>query len=492
MTGPLLSKSRFLAGLQCPLRLWYSCYKQELASEPTPAQQALFDTGHQVGKLARDRYPGGVLIEEDHLHQADALRSTRGALKSSRVPGIYEGAFTFDGVLIRADILENVGNGAWNLVEVKSGTGVKEYYLYDVAIQHHVLSGLGFELKQAGILNLNKEYVYDGKKLDLDALFTFTDLKEEALELREEVAAKIRDLKAMLGQATPPAKDPSRHCRNPYDCDFYDHCTKNMPVHWVLELSGIREDRLGQLAAVGIADIRDIPDSFALTALQTRIMECVTNETDYVGPELKSDLTEYEYPIHFLDFETVAPAIPRYANTRPYQMLPFQWSDHVLSKDGTLTHEEYLCHEDRDAREVVAQTLLEALGDRGNICTYGNYERRVISELADHLPHYRDRLQSLLSRCQDLLVQIHRGYYHPEFHGSFSIKNVLPVLVPSMSYENLPIQEGGQAGVEYLRMIAPDTPSDEKERIRRDLLEYCRQDTLAMVRIREELLNRCR
>jgi hypothetical protein len=263
-----------------------------------------------------------------------------------------------------------------------------------------------------------------------------------------------------------------------------------MPLHWVLELTGIREDRLGQLASIGIADIRDIPDSFPLSAVQTRIMECVINETDYVGPELKSDLTEYEYPIHFLDFETIALAIPRYANTRPYQILPFQWSDHVLSKDGTLTHKEYLCYEDRDTREGIAQTLLEALGDRGNICTYGNYEKRVISELADHLPHYRDRLRALLSRCQDLLVQIRRGYYHPEFHGSFSIKNVLPVLVPSMSYENLPIQEGGQAGVEYLRMIVPDTPCDEKERIRRDLLEYCRQDTLAMVRIREELLKR--
>jgi predicted RecB family nuclease len=479
MTVPYLSKSRFLAGLQCPLRLWYKCYEPELASETTPAQQALFDTGHEVGELARDRYPGGVLIGEEHDRLKEAMQSTRESLKSSSIPAIYEATFAYDGVLIRADILERSGNGAWNLIEVKSGTKVKDENLEDVAIQHYVLKGFGFEIEQAGILNLNKEYVYEGGKLDLEALFKFTDLKEDAVNRQEEVATRIAELKCILQQTEPPIVDPSRHCRNPYGCDFYDHCTKNTPEHWVMELSGIKEGRLNMLAEMGITDIRDIPNPFPLSALQARIRECVINETDYVGSDLKTSLTE-------------APAIPRYPNTSPYQMLPFQCSDHILSKDGTITHKEYLCGEDKDPREEVAQTLLEALGDEGDICTYGNYEKRVISELADHLPHYRDRLQTLLPRCRDLLTRIRRGYYHPQFHGSFSLKDVLPVLVPSMSYENLPIQEGSMAGLEYLRMIDPNTPSHEKERIRKDLLEYCGQDTLAMVRIREELLKRCR
>lgn len=490
MKKPLLSKSRFLAGLQCPLRLWYRCYEAELASETPSGVQARFNMGQQVGALARDRYPGGVLIEDDHLHQKEAMWSTREALKNPSIPGIYEGAFSFDGVLIRADILESFGNGAWNLIEVKSGTGVKDENLYDVAIQHHVLSGLGFNLKQAGILNLNKKYVYDGRWLDLEALFTFKDLKEEVVQLREDVTGKIRDLKAMLGQATPPTIKPSRQCSKPYDCEFFDHCRKSIPEHWVLELSGIRQERLGELAKMGIDDIREMPDSFALSKVPARIRECVTSETEYVGSEFKDSLKQYNYPIHFLDFETIAPAIPRYANTGPYQKLPFQWSDHILSKNGNLDHKEYLCCEDKDPREEVARALLEDLGDSGSICTYGNYEKQVISELADFLPHHGDRLKALLPRCKDLLIRIRGGYYHPDFHGSFSLKNVLPVLVPSMSYENLPIQEGDQAGVEYLRMIDPETTSDEKERILADLLKYCGQDTLAMVKIREELLKR--
>jgi hypothetical protein len=216
----------------------------------------------------------------------------------------------------------------------------------------------------------------------------------------------------------------------------------------------------------------------------------VINNAEYLGEDLGVNLRGYEHPIHFLDFEAVSPAIPRYASTRPYQTLPFQWSNHILLRDGTLKHEEYLCLEDKDPREEVAQTLLQTLGNAGTICTYTTFETQVIIELADHLPMYRDHLKALLKRCRDLHDEIRKEYYHPEFHGSFSIKNVLPVLAPSMSYAELAVQEGGQAGLEYLRMIDPETARAEKDRIRRELLNYCRQDTLAMVKIREALLKR--
>jgi hypothetical protein len=406
------------------------------------------------------------------------------------VSAIFEAAFTFEDVRIRTDILERSDTGSWNLIEAKSGTSVKDENVYDVAVQYYVLHGLGIELRQAGILTLNREYLYDGRKLDLNELFTFTDLKEQVVEMQEEIATEIRDLKSMLAQEAPPTTDPSRHCRKPYACEFFDHCRKGLPDHWVAELSGIRQHRLDELAMREILNIRDIPESFELSTLQARIRESVINNAEYVGDDLGSSLSQHEHPIHFLDFEAVAPAIPRYANTCPYQMLPFQWSDHILSEDGSLTHREYLCVEDKDPREEVAQTLLHSLGKEGSICTYTTFESQVIAELADHLPRYRNQLDALLGRCRDLHEEIRKDYYHPGLHGSFSIKHVLPVLVPSMSYENLSIQEGGQAGLEYLRMIDPDTPRGEKERIRRALLEYCRKDTLAMVRIREALLKR--
>ena len=485
-----LSKSRFLAGLQCPLRLWYLLYEPALASEPSLFQKALFDTGRRIGELARERYAGGVLIGEDHVHHEDAIRSTEEVLKNSRVPAIYEAAFSFDEVRIRTDILERPTGGSWDLIEVKSGTSVRDENVCDVAVQYYVLVGLGLEIGQAGILCLNRGYLYDGEKLDLEALFTFNDLTEQIVARQSEVTGAIRELKAMLRQEAHPAIEPSRHCHRPYACEFFDHCRKRVPDHWVLQLSGIRQERLDELAIRGILDIQDIPQSVDLSALQARIRGCVVNDAEYLGADLGPTLKQYEYPIHFLDFEAVAPAIPRYANTHPYQIMPFQWSDHILSEGGTLTHKAFLCEEDKDPRIEAARTLLESLREEGTICTYTTFENQVISSLADHLPEYRDQLQALLGRCRDLYAEIRMNYYHPEFHGSFSIKNVLPVLVPSMSYADLSIQEGGQAGLEYLRTIDPETPLEERERIRRALLEYSRQDTLAMVRIREELLKR--
>ncbi len=491
MTIPHLSKSRFLAGLQCHLRLWYKCYEPDLASKPTPAQNLRFETGDEVGALARDRVPGGKLIEQDHHKLTEAIQATQEVLKTSSTPAVYEATFAYDDVLIRADILERAGNGAWNLIEVKSGTKVKDDNLEDVAIQHYVLTQTGFQIEQAGILNLNNEYVYDGRKLDLQALFTFEDLGDKVPEKREEIAAEVQRLKAMLERTEPPNVIPSKHCKKPHDCEFFEHCRESMPEHWVGELSGIRQEKLDELIRMKTFDMKDLPVSFPLTALQVRIRDCVINDREYVAADLGSTLNEYDYPIHFLDFETINPAIPRYANTSPYQVLPFQWSDHILSRDGSLTHKEYLCNEDKDPREELAESLLEVLGGKGGVCTYGNYEKRVISELAKYLPHFRERLEAVHHRCKDLLGRIRKGYYHPRFHGSFSLKDVLPVLVPSLSYEDLSIQEGTMAGIEYLKMIDPNTSSVEKEKIQKNLLEYCGQDTLAMVKIREELLKRC-
>jgi len=263
-----------------------------------------------------------------------------------------------------------------------------------------------------------------------------------------------------------------------------------MPEHWIMDLSGISERKLAELAAMGVRDIRDVPDSFPLSELQDRIRRCVKNNTEYCSGELRGELEQVVYPVHFLDFETLGFAVPRYAGTRPYQAVPFQWSDHVLHENGELEHREYLCQEDRDPREEFASSLLRALGKERSIVTYTTYEEGIIKGLAEWLPQYRDQLLATLGRVVDLYAIIRKNYYHPGFHGSFSLKSVVPVLLPEMNYENLAIQEGEQAGLEYLRMINPSTSAEERARIKAALLAYCGQDTLAMLKIREELLRR--
>jgi hypothetical protein len=487
---PMLSKSRFLTGLQCPLRLWHQCYNPELAQETFPSQQAIFDMGHEVGRLATQLYPGGFLIKEDHLHHNEAIQSTRAVMNDPNVPAIYEAAFSHDGVRVRVDIFERLNDGKWNLIEVKSSTSVKEVYLPDVAVQYHALRGLALNVNRAGILHLNNQYVYDGHHFDLEQLFIFSDLTEEVIAHQEEIFCKLNELKKILAETNPPEIYPSRHCLSPYQCEFWEHCTAAMPEFWVVDLIGITQKRLDELMALGVDDIRNIPDGFPLKALQARIQTCLVKREEFIASELEGELRDVEYPIHFLDFETVGPAIPRYAYTSSYQTIPFQWSDHVLYEDSTLMHREYLCDEDKDPREEFASTLLDTLGKKGAIFIYTSYEKDVITRLAEELPNHKDRLLAILDRFRDLHAAIRKHFYHPEFHCSYSLKSVLPALVPSMKYESLAIQEGSMASLEYLRILDPSTPPEERERIKKDLLTYCSYDSLGMVKIREELLKR--
>ena len=490
-TGPALSKSRFLAGLQCPLRLWFQCYQREVASPVTPALAAIFEMGRRVGLLATQRFAGGRLIAEDHFHHDRSVRTTRAAMADPTVPALFEAGFFEDGVRVRADILERLPGGAWNLIEVKSATGVKDEHHTDVAIQYRVLRRAGVKVAGAYLMHIDRGYLYDGGPLDLSRLFALAELTEVAGGLEEFLTEDLAGLKRMLTSPSPPVVEPSRHCHRPNTCEFWAHCTKDKPADWVFTLSGITQEKMEALAAAGIDRIGDIPGDFPLTSIQQRIKDCVAGAAEYVSPDLEGRLTDVSYPVHFIDFETAAPAVPRYPQTRPFQALPFQWSDHILSADGSLSHREFLHTEDQDPRPAFAASVFNVLGDEGSIFIYTPYEKRILQETADALPQYRDRVERLTGRFVDLHAVVRNHYYHPAFGGSFSIKAVLPALVPEMDYAQLAVQDGTQASFAWLEMIDAATPLQRCEAIARDLLVYCGQDTLAMVKIREELLRRC-
>jgi predicted RecB family nuclease len=431
-----------------------------------------------------------VRIEEGYRHHVKAEKSTHNAMSKKNVAAIYEAAFTYDNIRIRVDILERHDATSWNLIEVKSSTSVKDVYKPDLGIQYYILKGLGIKISRAGILHINNAYVYDGNRLDLNRLFYFSDLTEETITRQGEIVSQIKKLQNILSWETPPNILPSKHCMTPYTCEFWEYCTSDMPEYWVMDLIGMTQDKFEQLAELGVEDISEIPDEFHLSALQKRIKKCIANSQEFIAPELEDELMDVQYPVHFLDFETFASVIPRYPNTRPYQPIPFQWSDHILYEDGRVEHMEYLCAEDKDPCEEFTETLLETLGTGGTIFVYSNYEERMVNQLADRFFDIRDQLLNLLDRFKDLHALIRKNYYHPEFYGSFSLKQVLPVLVPSMNHGNLNIQQGSLASIEYLRMLDPAIPADEKAKIKHDLRIYCGYDTLGMVNIRNELLNR--
>ena len=490
--APLLSKSRFLAGLQCPLRLWYQCFRRELAAPVSAAQQAIFEMGSRVGILATERYPAGAPIAEDYRHHAEAEKATRAAMADPEVPAIFEAAFTADRVRVRVDILQRAGSGGWNLIEVKSSTGVKEEHLFDAGIQTRILEEAGVTLAGAGLMHINRDYVYQGGPQDLFCLFTLADLTDEVTRLQKEIKMRLEALQQVVSRPEPPEIAPSRHCLTPYRCEFWEHCTRHMPEHWIMTLPGINAERFDALSSMGVVEISEVPDTAPVSAIQQRVVDCVRQNREYISEGLYAALSRVEFPLHFLDFETAAPAVPMFAGTRPYDMVPFQWSDHVLTKDGRLEHLDFLSIDGKDPRPVFIDSLLSCLGTAGTIFIYSPYEKTVLSHLALRFAGRVQEMSAVIDRFKDLWAIIRRHYYHPAFHGSFSLKAVLPVLVPQMDYSHLAVQDGTQASFAYLRMIDPETMDSEKRAIEENLRTYCGQDTLAMVRIREVLLEKAR
>ncbi|MDR4476270.1 MAG: DUF2779 domain-containing protein [Nitrospira sp.] len=485
-----LSKSRYLSGLQCHKRLYLEVHAPALATKPDAATQAILDMGTDLGELARQRFPGGRLVTAGYRQSQEAFAQTAELLKDPTVPAIFEGAFQFNQVLIRVDVLERVGvdelgQPTWRLVEVKSSSKVKATHVDDLTIQSYVLEGIGLALAEICLMHVNTQYVFDGRHLDLDQLFTLRSLTDTVRPRLPEVATRLGAMQAMLEELSTPAIGPDEHCHSPYECPFWDHCTRDKPARWIYHLPGSSKTVI-QLRELGVETIDNIPDHIALTPVQRRVKE----NREWVGDGLRSALETIVYPVHHLDFETFMPAVPKYTDTRPYQVIPTQWSNHIEHPDGSLSHAEFLCRDERDPREDLAVTLLESLGREGSICVYSSYERSVIERLAEDFPSLRKNLKRIVARLWDLHVIIRDHYYHPAFEGSYSIKTVLPAVVPSLSYADLVIRDGGVAACEYSRMIFTVTDWIEKAQIQEALLRYCERDTLAMVELRRELRKR--
>ena len=486
---PLLSKSRFMAGLQCHKRLYLGCFHFNLKDPFDEGRQAILDSGTRIGELARDIYPGGVLIGEDHLQHGKAVSSTEKALADSSVQAICEAAFVYDGIRIRADILVQSGIDTFDLIEVKSGTSVKKEHIPDVAVQLYVLQGCGISVGQVCLCHLNKEYVYQGGDYDLGQLFLIEDVTEKAKERQPDIPLSLEEMRLPLWGLEPPDIKPGRQCSKPYQCEFYGHCHTGETEHPVIQLPNASKELLLELEEAGIEDIRNIPEGYpGLNPTQQQVRDCVVGNHVHIAPDLPEALVRLEYPIHFLDFETFGSALPLYIGTRPYQSLPFQWSNHTITGNGELRHAEFLHDGFDDPREPFAKSLLEALGSSGPIVVYTGYEAQCIRELARVLPDLSDALMVLAAtRLVDLHKLIRDNCYHPEFHGSFSIKSVLPALVPELDYSDLEVSDGMQAQAAFAEIINLWTPADRRSQLRESLLAYCKRDTEAEVRLFEAL-----
>ncbi len=483
----ILSKSTFIRGIQCRKSLYLNKYSPNL-KDPIPAsRQAIFDIGHETGKLAQGLFPGGVDCGfEITSNGQKSAEMTRKFIDEGKEV-IYEAAFQSDGVLVIADIMVRAGN-KWKIYEVKSSTSVSDYQIYDTAIQYYIITKCGIDIEDISVVYINIQYVRKGD-VDIDLLFTTESVKERVIQNQSFIEQKEKEFKEVLERKSVPDIDIGPHCNNPYECDFIGHCWKHIPEYSVFNLSRIGKTAY-KLYNRGITNIKDIPDDISLSTNQLLEKISFTEGKNIIDrKEIKNFLNTIKYPLYFLDFETFQFAIPVYDNTRPYQQVVFQYSLYFKkNKDSNPEHYEFLGDGRSDPRPALIKQLLSDTKKPGMILVYNQaFETARLKELAVDFPEYEEEISEKLSMIADLMIPFkNRFYYKPEMRSSHSLKKVLPAINPDYGYQNLEIQGGGIASAEFMRLM---TLRDENEinKIRKNLLEYCGSDTYGMIVLLDEL-----
>ena len=479
---PALSKSRFVAGWQCHKLLWWKVHEPDAVElQPDKGLQDRFDQGAHVGEVARTRFPGGVLIDLPYAELDGRIEATRDALESG-APAVFEASFLTDQVFVAVDVLERI-DGGFNLIEVKSSSSQKPEHIPDAAIQTHVLRRCGIDVRRAEIMHLNKEFRHP----DQGELFQHTDVTTPVEELLSEVPGEIeRQLASLQSRLADIAIGP--HCFEPRECPFMKRCWPDVP-HRIRTLHGVGAKKAWKYMQEGVHTIRDIPPDRKLSAAARRQLQAIEQGRLIVEPGLGAALDAFEGPLGYLDFETIRRAIPVWPGLKPWQQATVQFSYHEELPDRGFGHREWLAEGPDDPREQLALALIDACRDERRVVMYSNFERGRIRDLKEQLPHLADELGDIEVRLIDLLPVIRDHVYHPDFRGSFSLKYVLPALVPELTYDDLAIVEGQEASVEIARLlfVAQKIPPAERDQLRTALLAYCERDTWAMVKLLERL-----
>jgi predicted RecB family nuclease len=469
-----------MAGLQCHKLLWWMVH-EPAAPELDGRVSAVMDQGLRVGELARTYVPGGVLIDLPYDVYTERVSTTQEVLGRAAV--VYEAAFVADSVFVSVDILERQGAG-YCLVEVKSTTRVKAHHLPDVAIQTHVLRQNGLNVKRMEVMHLNRECAYP----DLSNLFVREDVTDAVEGLLSGVRQEIVVQAAMLGGPLPGVQI-GNHCSAPYGCPFVERCWPVLPPHHVSTLYAMRQRAL-ELDEEGYHTIHDLPEDVVLRAIADRQRRAVQAGHVIVEPGLARALEAFVPPIAFLDFETVGLAVPVWNGCHPYESVPVQFSCHVVQPDGRVTHHAWLAEWSGDPRPALAEHLVAACAGARTVVAYNApFERRCLQQLADSVPGLATPLREIAARLIDLLPVMRNHIYHPDFGGRFSLKNVLPALVPELSYDGRPIADGQSASLELVQLLfqGDGLDPDARERVRSDLLDYCHLDTWGLVKLLERL-----
>lgn len=490
-----LSKSKYCLLWQCPKLLWLSKYKPECKT-PDSSLEARFSNGNTIGDLAMGLFGDFTEVTaknaDGSLNISEMIERTKKCMVEG-AENICEASFSVGGLYCAVDILRKENDG-WAIYEVKSSTHKKQVYAADIAFQKTVLKRCGVNVTGTYLVCINSDYIR-GDELNINELFKIIDVSKE---VKDEIG-KVPGLLKVAEQIYPFEKEPEieigNHCREPYSCDFWDYCTKNLPKPNVFDLYRIDFKKALDLTRRNKADFGELLYSGEITnpkQLQ-QMLYATSDQSDHIDrEEIRKFLGNLSYPLYFLDYETMQPAIPEFKNTHPYEQIPFQYSLHYIEREGgPLLHKEFLAESGTDPRRAVAEALCRDIPKDVCITAYNkSFECGKTAQLAKLFPDLADHLLNIRDNIVDLLVPFRSGwYYNRAMGGDFSIKTVLPALFPDdpeLDYHNLDQIHNGTEAMNIFPVIK-DMPPDEQSKTRHNLLEYCKLDTLAMVKLWEKL-----
>ncbi|EDP6086506.1 TPA: DUF2779 domain-containing protein [Campylobacter jejuni] len=480
-----------MRGTQCAKSLWLQTYKKDVLSKPDENALAKFSTGDKVGELACKLFPNGVKIEFEGSSFDEKCEQTKNLLENNQEV-IYEATFCYDGILIMIDILQNTKDGLI-INEVKSSISLKDVYIDDCSLQYYVLSNLNYKIKQVNLIHLNNGY-YKDDFLDINQLFISNDITDKIIQNQEQVKENLKYFEEILNKKEEPDIDIGTQCFDPYECDGYEYCwikQRNLcEKDSVFNISRLNANKKFELYYKNIIDFKDIKDLSIFNENQQIQIKASLNKKIHINKEnIKKFLNTLTYPIYHLDFETFMQAVPEFKGVKPYMQIPFQYSLHIDYKDK-LEHKEFLSECRIDPRYELAKNLINDIPKDTCVLAYNaSFEKGVIRNLALIFPEFSEHLLNIEKNIKDLMLPFqNKDYYHYKMQGSYSIKKVLPALIPDMekAYKDLELIHNGNEAMQSFELMQ-NMDQNTQVKYRKALLEYCKLDTLAMVKILKHL-----
>ena len=484
----MLTKSDFLKFLQCPKYLWLHKYRKDLTSkEVDKITQFRFDQWNKIELYAQNLFPKWYLVDWDFK---DLISKTKSAIER-KTEVIYQATAVANNLMSKADIIVlNQETWSYDIYEVKSCTEVKDIHLSDVTFQKICFESAWYKIWKTYLIFVNSQYVKDWE-INAKEFLTIEDVTSQVSDNEQEISLQIDNAKKILARKDEFNVKIVKQCSKPYECPFKEYCWKDIPACSIYKLNWIREDRIKELLDRDCLLIKDIPDDISFSENKQLVVDCIKHDEEYIDKDsINNYLDELKYPLYYLDYETINPWIPVYDWTRPYQQTTFQYSLHIqTAPDANIDHYEYLGTWEDNPMPWLIESMKENIWSTWSVIVWNKwFECARNSEMAKIYPQHSTFLEDVNSRIFDLMIPFSKCWYViPEVMWSYSIKPILPVLVPELSYKDLAISGWSDASNIWLMWVVDGWGHNSEGKTYWDLLAYCELDTLAMVEIMKKI-----